>query len=325
MILENGHSDKYLQDYKNGLIPQGLELGIYLDDYLRFKRGQLNFILGHDNVGKSYWVLWYFLALAVKHDLKFTLFMDENSVQTIMRDLVRMYLGKKIQDSSDKELAIAITKIENHFSFVSNLQRYTPEELLEIFKSKKSDAYLIDPFNGLKTALSYSSNYDVLNDLKMFCKQNNATIYINAHPSTASGRRQANYEKGHTWEGHVTPPMKDDIEGGKSFSNKADDFIIIHRLISHETMNTTTLVDIRKVKDTDSGGKQTILNQSIYFDFNYGNGFKCGGIDPIVRPFEKKNYVQEQIKYEPVNLTKIGMEVNHYYEPKTVEDDDMPF
>lgn len=324
MILENGHSDKYLQDYKKGLIPQGLGLGIYLDDYLRFKRGQLNFILGHDNVGKSYWMLWYFLALATKHDLKFTLFMDENSVQTVMRDLVRMYLGKKIQESSDKELSIAITKIENHFSFVNNLQRYTPEELLEVFKSKKSDAYLIDPFNGLKTALSYSSNYDVLNELKMFCKQNNSTIYINAHPSTASGRRQATYEKGHTWEGHITPPFKDDIEGGKAFSNKADDFIIIHRLISHETMCTTTLVDIRKIKDTDSGGKQTILNQSIYFDFNYGNGFMCGGIDCIDRPFSKKPHQEIINYYEPVNFTKIGMEVNKKYEQETT-DEEFPF
>jgi hypothetical protein len=62
----------------------------------------------------------------------------------------------------------------------------------------------------------------------------------------------------------------------------------------------------------------------LFFDFNYGNGFLCAGKDPIVRPFEKKNYVQEQIKYEPVNLTKIGMEVNHYYEPKT-KDEDCPF
>lgn len=79
MILKNGHSTQYLLDYKDGKISQGLGIGCVLDDYLRFKTKQLNIVLGHDNVGKSYFMLWYFLALAVNHNLKFVLWMGENS------------------------------------------------------------------------------------------------------------------------------------------------------------------------------------------------------------------------------------------------------
>jgi len=73
MILNDGHSTNYLLDYKDGKISMGLGIGCVLDDYIRFKRKQLNIVLGHDNVGKSYFMLWYFLCLAVKHNLKFVL------------------------------------------------------------------------------------------------------------------------------------------------------------------------------------------------------------------------------------------------------------
>ena len=322
MIVANGHSNDFLNKYRNNQIQKGLGLNIYLDDYLLFKRGQLNFILGHDNVGKSYWIMWYFLSLATQHDLKFTLFMDENSVNNAMRDLVRMYLGKKIQDSSQMELDIAIIKIESHFNFIDNSKRYTPEEILNVFRECKSDVFLIDPFNALKMQMSYSSNYDVLNELKMFCKTTKSTIYINAHPSSQSGRRMAVFPKGHDYEGQVMPPMKDDIEGGKAFSNKADDFLILHRFVASKTNNTTTLLEVRKVKDTDTGGQQTLINNPIAFDFNRGNGFLCGGQDSIKRPktFQTIIYQDEPIKQ--ANLMNIGREVNEF---KPLTDDQLPF
>ena len=79
MILPDGHSTEYLDQYKEGNISLGLGIGCVLDDYIRFKRKQLNIVLGHDNVGKSYWMEWYFLALATNHGLKFTIWMGENS------------------------------------------------------------------------------------------------------------------------------------------------------------------------------------------------------------------------------------------------------
>ncbi len=48
-----GDAIKYLIDYKNGKIQKGLGVDCILDDHLRFKRKQLNIILGHDNVGKN--------------------------------------------------------------------------------------------------------------------------------------------------------------------------------------------------------------------------------------------------------------------------------
>jgi hypothetical protein len=48
-------------------------------------------------------------------------------------------------------------------------------------------------------------------------------------------------------------------------------------------MRYETMVSVEKVKDTDTGGKQTMLNVPVLFNFNAGLGFKCAGVDPILR------------------------------------------
>ena len=48
---------------------------------------------------------------------------------------------------------------------------------------------------------------------------------------------------------------------------------VIHRLVKHETMKFVTWVNVEKVKDTDTGGKHTGLNDPIYCDYNFGLGF----------------------------------------------------
>ena len=91
MIQQKGSSINYLLDYRNGKIKQGLGLDCSLDDNLRFKPKQLNIILGHDNVGKTYWITWYFLALAIKQNLKFIIWSGENQYGQLMRDMIQMY------------------------------------------------------------------------------------------------------------------------------------------------------------------------------------------------------------------------------------------
>jgi len=283
MILNNGHSTQFLKDYRDGNIPFGLKLGCRLDEHLVYKHNQLNIFLGHDNVGKSYFQLWYFLALATNHDLKFCLFMDENSSGKVMRDLIQMYTAKKFMELTHKEIRRAEVKLENYFTFIDNTRRYEIKEITDLFLKSGADCLLIDPFNALKTELTYSSNYEVLNELKLITKQSNYSIFINAHPHSASGRMTATYPKEHEWNGQVRIPLKSDIEGGKAFANKADDFVIIHRLVSHPDLWHLTLLEIAKIKDTDTGGKCTFYEKPIFLDYNFGKGFLIDGVDVIKR------------------------------------------
>jgi hypothetical protein len=120
----------------------------------------------------------------------------------------------------------------------------------------------------------------------MITKNEDKTIYCNLHPYSASGRQGAVYPKEHQWSGQVRIPLKSDAEGGKSFANKADDFVVIHRLTSHPELWMQTMIEVVKVKDTDTGGKPTMFESPIILDYNFGRGFLVGENkrDPIRRP-----------------------------------------
>ena len=223
--------------------------------------------------------------------------MDENHQGKIMRDLVQMYAGRPIKELTNRELTICCDYIYEHFKVIDNTKRYKPDELLKLFDEANTNNYLIDPYNGLDTPMTYSNSYDILNELKLFTKQKKQSIYINAHPATASGRRsQGTYPMEHQWCGHIMPPVKSDIEGGKPFPNKADDFIILHRLTKHVDLWKFTMVEVDKIKDMDTGGKPTIKDIPIMFDYNYGLGFKVNGVDVIKRNLHQKEYQADMNK-----------------------------
>jgi len=283
MIQSKGNAINYLLDYKNGKIKQGIGIGCELDNYLRFKRGQLNIILGHDNVGKTYFITWYFLALAMTSKLRFVLWMGENQKGQILRDMVQMYYGVKFTDLTDTEIQRGSAYIENFFDFVDNSKLYKPQDLLDLFEQSDADACLIDPFTGLDRDMTYEGNYRFLNIARKFTNSTKKTIYINTHPNSESGRNGNLYPDGE-WKGHLKPPLKDHVEGGKAFLNRCDDMLVIHRLIKHETMRFYTMFSSEKIKDTDTGGSITRLNEPLLFEFNYGLGFKIWDVD-VLAPY----------------------------------------
>ena len=79
---------------------------------------------------------------------------------------------------------------------------------------------------------------------------------------------------------------------------------------------------VEKVKDMDTGGKHTALNDPIMFDFNSGLGFKVNGVDPLqkLRPKQK----DEPQKKLPLNQPDIvnGKEMISFSEKIN---NDMPF
>jgi hypothetical protein len=281
MIETRGKNIEYLLDVKSGKIKQGLAIGCELDHYLRYKPANLNLILGHDNVGKTYWVNWYFLTLAIQHKIKFCIWSGENHSGQILRDLITIYSGRKISDLNDLEIMTYAQRLEHYFEFVDNAQMYTPDDLFSIFEQSDADACLIDPYTGLDRKMDYAGNYEFLNKARHFCNRTKKSLYINTHPTSESGRAGNLYPDNHEWGGHLKPPLKDHIEGGKSFLNRCDNMFVIHRLVKHETMKMYTMVNVEKIKDKDTGGQLTQLNIPVLCEYNYGFGFVISGVDPL--------------------------------------------
>jgi hypothetical protein len=81
------------------------------------------------------------------------------------------------------------------------------------------------------------------------------------HAITESLRHK--YPNGHKFEGYIQPPGAGSAEGGSKFLNKCDNFLILHRMTNHPELWTNTYLAIIKIKEIDSGGRPTPLENPI--------------------------------------------------------------
>lgn len=189
---------------------------------------------------------------------------------SIMNSLIQFYCGKPIHDTTPEQRNEAQTFIEKHFV------NFNVEELndYKTFKKKFTkvkqvfnfDAMLVDPYNSLDASgseNSHSLDYAVVNDIKIWGRANDVSIYVNTHAVTSALRKVDG-------EGYVVAPNKGDAEGGTKFAAKADEWLTVHRIANHkdEMIRKITEIHVRKVKETYTGGKQTPIDKpfTLLFD-----------------------------------------------------------
>jgi hypothetical protein len=250
---------EYLQMVADGTLPMGKTTGIAeLDNHWLFKAATFVIINGHDNVGKSV-VIWYIMLLgAMYHRLKSIIYTGENSDGFVVRKLSEFYWGEKYEGMSKEKRDIAEDFIDEHFTIIKNREElYNYRDVIEMFRAingkKKHDMAMIDPYNSLDVPVGvneHSFHYKAVNELKQFGAANKLSIFINCHAVTGA-LRQLDADK------YVSPPQKADTEGGGKFSNKADDFWTIHRIVDHPDEWMVTDIYIRKIKETETGGRPT--------------------------------------------------------------------
>ena len=278
-ILKDGYGINNIYAYHKGEIKQGLDIGLPLmDKHIRFKPGQFVMINGLDNVGKTYFIIWYFLCLSMKHDLKWCIWSGENETWQMKRDLMTMIEGVNFKSIKFEKITQLSTMIDQWFTFIDNRKLYSHKEVLKIFQNQDVHGCLIDPFTGLnhdRRINQFERNYQFCNDVREFCNKTKKTIYVNTHPQTEAARRVYGLE--HRLKGYIQSPKKSDTEGGQAFANRCDDFITIHRLTNHDKLWMLTEFHVRKIKDKETGGDMTFLDEPLRLDYNGGLGFTIGG------------------------------------------------
>jgi len=295
MITDNRHIVSYLQDYHNGNISQGKGIDIIkLDERLKFKQGQLTIINGLDNVGKTIWMLWYYLCLSYKHDLKWCIYSGENKAGQLVRQLIQFMTGKRLNDLGFDEVLRYEIMIGKWFTFISNDKFYKSGDLFKIFADGDYDGCLVDPFTGMDREYTHAANYDFLNESRQFCNVTGKSLYVNTHVTSEAARRT--FPETHALSGYPFPPSKSQSEGGQPFGNRTDDFITIHRLVGHPSMQYKTLLYVRKIKDTETGGCVTAIDDPLEFDFNGGLGFTVDGENPL------NASIKDDLKLNPLSV-----------------------
>jgi hypothetical protein len=276
-ISKEGEDEEKLRQAIDGTIPLGLSYGWKsLDEYVLFKENTLNFILAFEGVGKTYVELHKLMGLAVLYGKKFGITCGENEVSTVKRILIEALSGRDITyfKGNLKEYQSYKDFVNAHFFIFKNEIHYSIEDVLkrgELLKEAYGiDGLLIDPFSYYKRPLTnvYAYNDDLLSKLNIYSKKVCA-IFMTVHPTTDATRAPRDSE------GYLRPPTQYDAIGGNIFANRCDHFLVYHRIRNHSIPAMRRIMEIRqfKVKDEQTGGKVTPINESIALTLKEVDGF----------------------------------------------------
>lgn len=281
MIVNSSKIFKKLLDIKHGRVKEGLKIGVPdIDEYLRYKQGNFNLLIGHANVGKTTVILYLFVIWALKHKKRFLIWSSENTPQSIQRKIVEFKMRKPITNAEDAEIKDALEWSDTYFKIIDVEELYTYKELLEEAKAIKDawdyDAILIDPYNSLvkdkqlyKEVGGHEYDYQVSTEFRLFAKKNNITLFLNAHGVTEALRKL--HPKGHDYEGLSMPLSMASVEGGGKWGNRCDDLICIHRYTSHPTDWIYSNLFVLKIKEMETGGRCTPFDEPIKLKMEKNN------------------------------------------------------
>ena len=121
--------------------------------------------------------------------------------------------------------------------------------------------------SGINT---HDYHYQAASEFLTFSNAHNVAVWLNTHAVT-----QAQRVKGD--DGLPVAPFAEDTEGGGKFVNRADCFLTIHRKVQAPDPHTRSMTElhVRKVREVETGGQPTPLEEPIKFTINLSHtGFR---------------------------------------------------
>ena len=264
---------RWIDDYANGKIPVGLDTGDpELDKYFRYKK-EFTIVNGHSNVGKTTMALYLMVNATIRHKWKWVVYSSENRTASLKMSLIQFAMNKPVSSMNHMERKRAYEWVGKYFTVISNKQVYSYSDIIvfleKIMKQQDVDAVFVDPYNSLKIDMGNSSigvhdyHYEAASEFLTFSTANNVAVWLNMHAVTEAQRRKGE-------DGLPVAPYAEDTEGGGKFVNRADCFITIHRKVQHPIPadRKITELHVRKVRDVETGGEPTPLEDPIRFEMN---------------------------------------------------------
>lgn len=302
MLIDFNEVRDKLNSIRKGQTKEGAKIGIpQIDNFLRFKYGNFNVVLGHANVGKTTVILYLMLVYAKRLGVRWLVFSSENEPHSIVRKLIEFLEQKPINKIEEEDFDKHLKFINEHFKIINSSELFTYRRLIELATAVKNawdyKGMLIDPYNSLikdpelsKSIGGHEYDYQATTELRLFCKKHDVSLWLNTHANTNALRIK--HPIGHDYVGHPIPPMASDVEGGGKFVNRADDFLVIHRYIQHPTEWMVSHIHVRKVKEIETGGRPTPIDEPIMLKSIIGNvGFEIEGQTILDKPIREQSEV----------------------------------
>ena len=280
-----------------------------MDEYFRWKKGEINLCTGYGNHGKSFFMLQLMLTKSIHDGWKWAVFSPENyPANDFYDDIVEMYVGKWLNLMSEEEYTEACYFIDRHIFYVYPEDEHDLNSIHEKFRhlilKKGIDGVLIDPFNQLDHNQKPYQREDlylmeVFKDIKRFALLNYVSYNIVAHP------------KNPTYGNDKSLPVVDmyDIAGGAAWGNKMDNIISYYRPNFHNDKNDPNVqIYVQKLKRKRTGGKL--------------------GDFPLVLMWQEKRYAEPILGYRPCDpklVNKKNGDQQKFGWEKQTEGDEKPF
>ena len=310
-----------IRKFIKGDIDWGLKTGHKkFDEHFRFKKGTTNIILGHANVGKSYFSWWLMTLAAVLHGWKWIVYSSENRASQIKRTIASFKAGKNVKDMNLGEATPHLDWVDEMFEFIRIDEFYSGTDLIDFSSALCSevdfDGVLVDPYNSLSIdpdlwrncgGNRHEYDYAIASKFNSLALHKELCILIGTHAVTEALRRKHRSGQYATmtderYVGQPMPPDSPDIEGGGKFVNKVTGFfMVVHRYIFDEQDRGVTKVEIKKTKLEETGGKNTTMESPV--EFKMGSGLAS---------FYELTYREDPIKdFYKENQAKIELKTNH--------------
>jgi hypothetical protein len=276
-ISSDDEDYRWIQEYAKGNIKVGLTTGSEeLDEYFRYKP-EFVVMNGHSNVGKTTMALYMIVTSAVLHDWKWIIYSAESRTASIKMKLMQFATGLPIADMRQEEIKMAYKWVNDHFKVISNSQNYSYTDLMvfgeKLIRQQEFQGYFIDPYNALKIKMSggaglstHEYHYEAASELLTFSNKNKIAVWLNTHSVTESQRIKGP-------DGLPVAPYAESTEGGGKFVNRSDSFLTWHRKVQHPDydMRRTMELHIRKIRETETGGQPTAIDNPVLFEMNREN------------------------------------------------------
>tara|TARA_R110002096_G_scaffold111202_1_gene242808 strand:- start:539 stop:1477 length:939 start_codon:yes stop_codon:yes gene_type:complete len=262
--------------FRNGL-PKGVSTGIpNLDPHYKYRKGELDVIMGLANIGKTTTMFYLMLTASMRYGWKWLCYCPENEpVGDMISDIAEMFVGKSAdKDRSDRmsnlEFSNAIDWVLSHFTIITFEEQPSATQVLEAFEDQmevvKYDGCLIDPLNDLRVESGFSKYdyyYNMLSSIRRFKQKHNVKFILTTHAGTAAARKKDD-------KGRIPAPSMYDVEFGGMFANRTDNFIVIHRHLNSEQWDITE-IHVRKIKFQKLVGLPTQDDRPVYLKFSPKN------------------------------------------------------
>lgn len=308
-IEDSTSMDLWIENVRQGNLKMGLPTCFpSLNPFYLYKDNSFDVINGHDNVGKTLMLVFMAVDSAKVHGWKWIIWPAENKPAFIRQKVMELYIHKPISDMSGDEYRKARLFADEHFTFLKNSELYSHDEILTIgqrsFRKQRYNGFLIDPYNALRIDMSdygklstHEYHYEITTKMRKFANEY-CSLYLNCHAISEALRRT-------DAEGYPRAPHKADTEGGGKFSNRADNFLTIHRKTQHPDEWMVTEIHVRKIKEQETGGRPTPLEEPVKVRMTRN---KCDFVEYVEGDFGEND---------------IAVNPNEYIEP--IKHEDVPF